>query len=152
MTTNTDGASADLKDMVEKLFAFLLPRTSEVQTELRRSKLVVAYCSPEITFEIEVDSRERQVFVLVCRSDSGQRPAGYYVSGGVRVRMHLEEVVAMMRPNPGGRRPSPEQVAARQDSSIKGQLEHFAGLLREHESELRAGALDVLDRAVDCAN
>ena len=148
LTINGSALPPDVQAMVEEAFAFLLPRTSEVQIDRRRDGLVVAYCSPGILFEVEVDSREKQAFVLVCRSDSGQRPAGYYTYQGRLVRKQLEEVVAAIHPSSDTlSRVSRRVVAARQNSSLGGQLSNLAEVLRDHETELRDVAAQLFDLA-----
>jgi hypothetical protein len=67
--------------------------TSHVGREEYRT--VLAYSSPNIFFEMELDWRERAAFLLVGRSRDGGRPDGYYMdSQGRRVRWHLAQILA----------------------------------------------------------
>lgn len=55
---------------------------------------MLAYCLASAAFEVECDWREQAVFVLVCRTVDGNRPPGYYMHEGHRVRVHLFEALA----------------------------------------------------------
>ncbi len=55
---------------------------------------MLAYLRPDLFVEVELDWRERAVFVLVGSPINGKRPDGYYVdSAGHKVRWHLSAVL-----------------------------------------------------------
>jgi len=62
-------------------------RGVEVEDEAWRS--VLAYVLGAITVEVELDWREKRVFVLVCRTVDGGRPPGYYRYDGRLMRVSL---------------------------------------------------------------
>jgi hypothetical protein len=58
------------------------------------SQTVLAYVVGPLTYEVELDWRERVAVLLVCRTIDGHRPPGYYTHGGERVRVHLAQALS----------------------------------------------------------
>lgn len=51
------------------------------------------YLGEELAIEVEVDWRDLDIFVLIVRLDNGKLPGGYYISGGKKVRVHIEKIL-----------------------------------------------------------
>lgn len=64
-----------------------------LEVEDGAAQTVMAYVGDRYTLELELDWRERAAFLLVARTENGQRPPGYYVHAGRRVRTHLTAVL-----------------------------------------------------------
>lgn len=67
------------------------------QTETEGWITRVDYLRDEIAIEVEVDSRETDLFLLLVHLDEGRLPNGYYVCNGKRCRIHLLTLIEMMR-------------------------------------------------------
>jgi hypothetical protein len=54
---------------------------------------VLAYTVGPVTVEVELDWREKSVFILICRTVDGRRPPGYYRHDGRLMREQLAEAL-----------------------------------------------------------
>ena len=87
---------------------------------------ILNYFSEYISIEFEIDWREQSVYTLVVRLESGELPAGYYVSKGQKCRKHLTKLLSDIGVFRSQVRPSGKRV------SFDSQIEGFANLLSEH--------------------
>jgi hypothetical protein len=74
-------------------FEFLEEHGARVELEDRPDQSVLAYIYCSLVFEVELNWRERAVFLLVGRAPDGRRPPGYYMYNGKRVRLHLAQAL-----------------------------------------------------------
>lgn len=56
-------------------------------------KTRISYLGKETGFEIELDWRELDAFVLLVRLEEGKLPKGYYVSQGRKCRLIIEQIL-----------------------------------------------------------
>lgn len=87
------------KIYVEKLaldkFSFLENQMGLSKPKISREtwKTRISYLGKETGFDIELDWRELDVFVLIVRLEEGKLPKGYYVSQGRKSRVIIEQVL-----------------------------------------------------------
>jgi len=73
-------------------WGFQSPKVSEEDWMTR-----IDYIKGDLAFEIELDWRDFDLFVLLVRLENGQLPSGYYVSNGRKCRKHLNNVIREQR-------------------------------------------------------
>ena len=130
-TTASEGNVGDSLDRVvvtaRERLAFLEQRPEcRVETEDAGLLTTIAYVLNDLTFELHLDWRDMVATLMVGRTMGGQRPPGYLVHLGVRVRYHLRDLLPVTArasspdaaPAAGHRRTARAKAAARSmDSS-----------------------------------
>jgi hypothetical protein len=91
--SNDQFDQASILSTTRTLFSFLEGKGRRVLVEPRTGQTTVAYISDPLTFEVELDWRERAAFLLVAQTIGGHRPPGYYVHLDKRVRLHLMDAL-----------------------------------------------------------
>lgn len=87
------------KKDVEKItldkFSYLEKQMGLSRPKISREtwKTRISYLGKETGFDIELDWRELDVFVLLVRLEEGKLPKGYYVSQGRKCRLIIEQVL-----------------------------------------------------------
>lgn len=88
-----------------------------------------------IGLEVELDWRDKEVFVLLVKLSNGASPKGYYVENGLPCRKHLFKVV-MEQDWPGAKENSEEGPDHGGTSSMRTSLQREASLLEKNISRL----------------
>lgn len=102
------------------------------------------YVLPSVTFEMEFDWHEQAAFLLVCRTEAGGAPGGYYVHDGAVVRVHVLEALRKLGLFDPDRSRSIKTVMARSGpEAMRQQIDAYAELLQGTVGELanRASSL-----------
>ena len=140
MTSDVACGREGLIALAQERFSFLRQeRGFRVEIEDRAHTSVLAYVGERAAFEVELDWRERCVFLLVAYLVEGRRPPGYYLHEGRRVRVRLAEALAR-----GGERERRAAAALRAVSrgsgpaAMKAQITLFAATLHESLDSLLA--------------
>ena len=73
-------------------WGFQPPKVTEEEWMTR-----IDYLKGDLGFEIELDSRDFDLFALLVRLENGHLPEGYYVPSGRKCRKHLNNVIREQR-------------------------------------------------------
>lgn len=119
-----------LEANVLKTFRFLVTDFGMSQPLIKEagSLIVVAYLGNTVGFEVELDVREQQIYMLVVHLNNGRLPKGYYREADRTVRIHLEKLLKFYYGMD-----VPNQNAG---ETPEGQMNHYAKLLRKYGSQL----------------
>ena len=130
MTTQSGDSRGQLLDAGTAAFAFLEARGARLQRDDAAHRSVLVYVLPEAAFEVEYDWLEQSVFLLACRTINGDRPGGYYMHEGQRVRVHLTRALeaAELLDGARGERPRREHRRSASDA-MADQLRAYAATL-----------------------
>jgi hypothetical protein len=127
---------SDVTALLRSSLTFLEERPGgRVEVEESGLLTVIAYVFDELVIEVSVDWRDLVATYFVARSVNGQRPPGYLVHDGVRMRYRLSELLprsgdgAAARSSKKRRRPTGDErvhnlvrqitdTAARLDASL----------------------------------
>jgi hypothetical protein len=95
LTTERGVQRSEIESRAKESFGFL-EQISGTAGHLERGgdRSLLSYVLPRLFVEIELDWRERAVFVLFGEPIKGKRPPGYYVDdAGRKVRWHLTAAI-----------------------------------------------------------
>jgi hypothetical protein len=92
------GDQKQIEISVEERFSFL-SESGFTQIKVKRSSLIttISFLTEKIGIQIEIDWRERGVFVLLAKLDEGELPKGYYASMGQTVRISLVDYLKKLK-------------------------------------------------------
>ena len=131
--TNDQFDQAGILSTARVLFGFLEEKGARVLVVPRSGQTIVAYISDPLTFEVELDWRDRAAYLLVARTVGGHRPPGYYMHAGNRMRLHLIEALRRSKSlNAATETRLKEAMSSSGERAMLTQLRLFSNELREN--------------------
>ena len=128
---------ASILSTTRTLFSFLEEKGARVVVEPRSGQTTLAYISDPLTFEIELDWRDRAAFLLVARTVGEHRSPGYYMDAGSLMRVHLIEALRRSKSLSAATENRLKEAMSRSgEKAMLTQLRLFSDELRENLTSL----------------